>query len=209
MMDLSTKEWVGHVLKHPIEGYEDMRWKKAGNMKVALLIVFLWFLGSIAYARLWGFQFGNMPDRLFSIVPFLLQSFGYFFAWVVGNWSICTLFDGEGKMRNICIYSAYALIPYVAQLYINTLLSHILIQDEVIFIQLINWIGTGWTVVLLFQAIRAVHQYSIMKTIGAILATLFAMIVMLFLLVLLLSLVQQVYIFAYTIYTEVLYRVRV
>ena len=209
MMDLTEKEWVKHAVTHPFEGFEDMRWKKSGSMKIACLIVLLLFIGQIFHSRLYGFQFGVVYDKTFNIIPFLVKSVVLFAAWVVGNWSICTLLDGEGTMKNICIYSAYALIPYIVQLYVNVLLSHILIRDEVVFMQAVQIIGVGWSVILLFSAIKSVHQYSFGKTVFAVILTIVAMLIMLFLLVLFMSLVQQVWIFVSTIYTELSYRLRV
>ena len=83
------------------------------------------------------------------------------------------------------------------------------IWDEAVFIDTVYILGLGWSAVLVFSAIRAVHQYSFLKTIGAIILTISAMLIMLFLLVLLLSLLQQVYVFVYSIYTELAYRVKV
>lgn len=209
MMDLRPGEWVKHSITHPAEGFEDMRWKKAGSLKIAFAIVLLLFLAQIADGRLYGFQFGISYDKTFNIIPYIVKSIVLFGAWVVGNWAVCTLLDGEGTMKNICIYSAYALIPYIAQIFINVLLSHILIQDEAVFMQAIRIIGVGWSVTLLFSAIKSVHQYSFGKTVFAIILTIVAMLIMLFLLVLFMSLIQQVYIFISTIYTEISYRVRV
>lgn len=209
MMDLRPGEWVKHSITHPAEGFEDMRWKKAGSLKIAFAIVLLLFLAQIADGRLYGFQFGISYDKTFNIILYIVKSIVLFGAWVVGNWAVCTLLDGEGTMKNICIYSAYALIPYIAQIFINVLLSHILIQDEAVFMQAIRIIGVGWSVILLFSAIKSVHQYSFGKTVFAIILTIVAMLIMLFLLVLFMSLIQQVYIFISTIYTEISYRVRV
>ncbi len=209
MMDLTNRQWVKHAVTHPMEGFEDMRWKKAGSMKIATVIVLLWFIAAIFYERLYGFQFHASNDKLFNIIPFIVQTIVLFLTWVVGNWSVCTLLDGEGTMRNIYIYSAYALIPYVASIYIEVLLSHFLIRDEAVFIEAVSWIGLLWSGVLVFSAIKSVHQYSFGMTVVAILLTVIAMLIMLFLLVLLLSLFQQVYVFFYSIYTEIAYRVKV
>lgn len=209
MMDLTKKEWVKHTVMHPFEGYEDLRWKNGGSVKYSFIIVFLLFVAQVAYDRLYGFQFYVVQDKLFNIIPYLVQSIILFAVWVIGNWAISTLLDGEGTLRNICIFSAYALIPYIVQSLVNTFLSHFLIRDEYIFMQAIQVIGTLWSVILLFMAIKTVHQFSVLKTIGDIILTILAMLIILFLLVLLLSLFQQVYVFVYSVYTEIAYRLKV
>lgn len=209
MTELKPAQWVGHTLKHPFEGFDDMRWRKSGSLKIAFFIVFMLFLSQIAEERLSGFQFRQAYDKIFNIVPFIVSSVVIFAAWVVGSRAIGTFLDGEGTMRNICIFSAYALVPYIAQSFINTLLTHILIQDELVFIEGIRIVGTAWTAVLLFSAVRSVHNYSVGRTFLAIALTVAAMFVMLILLVLFMSLIQQVYRFVYTIITELIYRARV
>lgn len=209
MMDLTNRQWLKYAVMHPFEGFEDMRWKKAGSIRYSIVIVLLWFVAAVFYNRLYGFQFYASPDKLFNVIPYIVRTIVLFLTWVVGNWAVCTLLEGEGTMRNIFIYSAYALVPYVASLFIGVLLSHVLIRDEAVFIDTVYILGLGWSAVLVFSAIRAVHQYSFLKTIGAIILTIAAMLIILFLLVLLLSLLQQVYVFVYSIYTELAYRVKV
>lgn len=209
MMDLTQPQWVKHSVMHPFEGFEDLRWKKGGSMLYATIVILLWFVGAILYDNAYGYQFHASTEKMFSVVPYIVQTIALFLTWVVGNWSVCTLLDGEGTMKKIYIYSAYALIPYVVSLYVETLLSHILIQDESIFITLVQWIGILWSVVLLFNAIKAAHQYSASKNILAIILTIVAMAIILILLVLLVALFQQVYVFISSIYTEITYRLRV
>ena len=209
MLDLTRGQFVKHVIMHPFEGFEDLRWKKAGSMKIAIVVVCLLFVQQIAYSRLYGFQYYSDYDKMFNIVPYIFKSFILFGTWVVANWAMCTLFDGEGSMKNIFINSAYALIPYIAAYLIGTVMSHFLIRDEYVFIQAVEIIGTCWSFVLLISGIKAVHQFTFFKTIMLMLLTIVAMIAMLFLLVLLLTLFQQVLIFILSIYTEISYRFRV
>ena len=209
MMDLTQPQWVKHVVFHPFEGFEDLRWKKGGTLKYTAIIIVALFFALIAYDRWCGFQFRPLPDAMFSVVPYIMRSVVYFLAWVIGNWAICTLLDGEGTMKNICIYSSYALIPYIVSTYVNVFLTHILVRDEQVFFSTVYYIGLIWSGLLLFNAIKAVHQYTFTKTVAAIILTLIAMLIILFLAVLFLSLFQKVYVFFYSLYTEILYRVRV
>ena len=208
MMDLTKGQFVRHVVLHPFEGFEDLRWKKAGSIKIAAVIVCLLFVQVLAWERWYGFQYYSSYDKVFNVVPYLFQSFILFGAWVVANWAMCTLFDGEGSLKNIFIFSAYALVPYIAGYLIGTLMSHFLVQEEYIFIQCIEIVGKGWTFVLMISAIKTVHQFTFVKTILLIILTIIAMFAMLFLLILLLTLFQQVLIFIFSIYTEISYRLR-
>lgn len=112
-------------------------------------------------------------------------------------------------MRKIYIYSAYALVPYISQLYIQVLLSHFLVRDEVIFIHIPEIVGIFWSALLIFTAIKAVHQFSVSKALLSILFTIAVMTVILVLMVLAVSLIQQVYSFISSVVAEIEYRIRV
>ena len=206
MMDLTQAQWVKYAVTHPAEGFEDMRWKKSGSLKIAFFIVFLLFLSRIAVSRLYGFQFYATYDKIFNIMPYIIQSFVLFAVWVVGNWSLCTLFDGEGTMKNIFCVSAYALLPYLFSEVIVIIASNFLLRTEGGFITFFRYLGIVWSVVLMISAMKTVHQYSIPKTLVAMLFTIVAMVIILFLAVLLLTLFQQVFVFGYSVYTELMYR---
>ncbi len=208
MYEFTQMGWLKHVIFHPVEGFEDLRWKKQGSMKIALVIVFLLFVDMVADRQLTGFQFNTAYVKVFNVVPLLVQSVVYFFTWVIANWALCTLFDGEGTLKKICIYSAYALVPYIICSYISIFISNFIVEDEKIWMTAIYYVGLIWSVVLMIQAMKAVHQYTFTKTIVSMIFTLVAMLLILFLAILLLSLFQQVYVFGYSIYTEIAYRIR-
>ncbi len=209
MLDLTQGQFVKHVIMHPFEGFEDLRWKKAGSMRIATAVIFLLFFQQLALNRLYGFQYYADYDKVFNIIPYIFKSWGLFIMYVVANWAMCTLFDGEGSMKNIYVNTAYSLIPYIVAYLIGTVMSHFLVQDEYIFIQAVEVIGLCWTVILFISGMKAVHQFTFGKTILLILLSVVAMLAMLFLLILLLTLFQQIFIFIYTIYTEISYRLRV
>ena len=207
--DMKPWQWVSHVIFHPTEGYEDMRWKKAGSMKIALFIVFMLFVSQVFSSRYGGFAYNARAySDVFNIVPILVQSVAYYATWVVANWSWCTLFDGEGNMRRVAIYSAYALVPFIICNILSTAISYFLTLDESIWYNAIFQIGLWWSVVLMVFGMKACHQYSFTMTIVSMILTVVGMVLILVLLALVMSLFQQVYVFFATIYTEILYRVR-
>lgn len=208
MYEFTPVGWLKHVIFHPVEGFEDMRWKKAGSLKIAFIIVALMFVAMVADRQLTGFQFNTAYVKVFNVVPLLVQSIVYFFAWVIANWMLCTLFDGEGTLKKVCIYSAYALVPFIVGTFLAVFVSNFITSEETIWMTSIYYLGLIWSVVLMIQAMKAAHQYTFFKTIVSMLFTLVAMLLLLFLAILLLSLFQQVYVFGYSIYTEIAYRIR-
>ena len=208
MYEFTPVGWLKHVIFHPVEGFEDMRWKKAGSLKIAFIIVALMFVAMVADRQLTGFQFNTAYVKVFNVVPLLVQSIVYFFAWVIANWMLCTLFDGEGTLKKVCIYSAYALVPFIVGTFLAVFVSNFITSEETIWMTSIYYLGLIWSVVLMIQAMKAAHQYTFLKTIVSMIFTLVAMLLLLFLAILLLSLFQQVYVFGYSIYTEIAYRIR-
>lgn len=205
-LDLPAWKWPFYVMRHPFEGYEDLRWKKAYNMKVAMVIVALFFVVSIADQLLTGFLHNYSITKVFNVVPVILQSVLLFVTWVIGNWSLCTLFNGEGTMKNICVNTAYALVPYIIGRVINIILSNCLTKDEAAFLTFVNIITVSYSALLLISGMKTVHQYNFWQTILSMFFTIVAMVIIIILAVLLVSLFQQVYLFVYAIYTELLYR---
>lgn len=208
MKDFTQTQWLIYAVAHPIGAFEDMRWKKAGSLKISAVILLFFFVGEILKDRLFGLQFRMNDDSIFNIVPYFTKSVVLFVAWAVGNWSVSIFLDGEGTFKNIFIYSSYSLFPYISQIYINTLLSRILVRDEYIFLQMVEFIGTAWSVLMLFSAVKSVHQYTVSRTFSAVLLTLVSMLAMLILLVLSALLLQQIFMFFSTVFTEIFYRVR-
>lgn len=205
-LDLPKWKWPFYVARHPFEGFEDVRWKKAYHNKVALLIILVFFIVNVCERLMTGFVFQTNFAKVFNVVPIFSSSILIFFIWVVGNWSLCTLFDGEGKMNEIMCVTAYALVPYIISQILYILASNVLTRQEGTILTLISYIGLVWSGVLIISAIKAVHQYTMPKTILAIIFSVVAMVIIVLALILLVSLFQQVVMFVYSIVTELTYR---
>ena len=74
MMDLTQKQWVKHSVFHPFEGFEDLRWKKGGSVLYASIVILLCFVAEILHTNALGYQFAMTTTKMFSIVPYIVQT---------------------------------------------------------------------------------------------------------------------------------------
>lgn len=205
-LDMPAWKWPFYVARHPFEGYEDLKWKKAYNIPTALIIIAVFFAVSVCDTLLTGFLHNERLEKTFNVMPIIIQSIVMFFTWVLANWSLCTLLGGEGTMTSITVNTAYALVPYIIGKAVNIPLSNWLTNEENIFLTLVSIVSVTWSVLLLFSGMKTAHRYTFWQTIGSMVLTVIAMLIILILAVLLVSLFQQFYLFANSIYTELLYR---
>lgn len=199
-------QYVVQILCHPVTTLDEMKFRRYSNLSfVGIVLVALWVVEILA-RQYTGFRFNtNNPDKL-NILIQLIGTVGLFLLFAVANWAICSISSGEGKMTEILTFTSYALVPYILFKALSVPLSLVLTVNEQVFLSAVVMIGLLWSVFLLFQAIRIVHQYSSGKTVIMIVLTLCAIFIILFLILLIGSLFMQVYTFISSVYSEIRYR---
>lgn len=78
-------------------------------------------------------------------------------------------------MRRIAVVSAYALVPMVMAQFTYVLLSNVAIYDEGALLKALLLIGYLWSGWLLFYGVKEAHQFSVSRTLLAILMTVLGM----------------------------------
>ena len=190
---------------HPFEGFEDIKYKKIYSIRVSVIILVMFVFSAIFERQLTAFAFNYNKMDEFNIFFILARTILLFAVWAVVNWSLCTLFDGEGAFKEIWVCSSYAILPYVIMSFVSTFLSHYLIHEEGIFLTWMMYIAAAWSAVLMIGAIKAIHQYNFSATVYSICGTLAGMVIVLFIGVLFISLVQQLVVFISTVATEIMF----
>ncbi len=190
------------VLGHPTDTFEDLKHRRQWDMRSSFVLLALWFLSAVFQNQLTDFKFNYRNTEQFNVLYVVASTVVLFAVWTVINWAVAALLDGKGSMKEIWVASAYALTPYIAASFLQMLLSHVLIMDEGMFITIVSAVGFLWSAFLLVDAMRVIHDYSFMRTLGSILLVILGMLFVLFLCVLFLGLIQQVIVFFKTIYVE-------
>jgi hypothetical protein len=110
--------------------------------------------------------------------------------------------DGKGTMTEIFRVICYSFFPYVWLGLFATLISNFITADEVIFFTFFQTFGAGLMAYLIFFGLLGIHEFGLFKNIIMIVFTIVAIAVLLFVMLLFLSLIQQVYSFVHSVYTE-------
>ena len=126
--------------------------------------------------------------------------------WVLGNWCLTTLFDGEGSFKDIFIATCYSLMPMVLILIPTTIASNFLTLEELELLSVISTFGFIWTGLLIFLGMMVTHDYSMGKNILTTAGTLLAMVCIMFIALLFTTLLGKLVSFVTNIVTELQFR---
>ena len=195
-----------YVMIHPFDGFWDLKHENRGSAPAATLIMGLLALVQI-FSKLftnylfngsYGTQISPIKEISMVMLPILL--------WVVANWSVTTLANGEGNMKDIYKFTGYALMPMVLMTLLNIGLSHILILDEAMYITFFSSLGVIWTGLLLFVGNTVTHRYTVASSLGSILMSGLGMAIIVFVALLIITTYQRIYNFIDSIIVEITYR---
>ena len=197
--------YVFHLMFHPFDGFWDLKHEKRGSMRSALTI--LGILIVCFYYQAIGRGYVMNPKGDFSTIFTQVLSIGLpFILWVVANWCLTTLFEGEGSFKDIFVASAYALSPLPLILIVSTIFSNFVTLEESAIVTMLVVVAYVWAGLLLFFGMMVTHDYSFSKNLAMCLATILGMAVIMFVGFLFSSLVGKMVSFVSSIVSEISYR---
>lgn len=136
----TEKKWDIHkiiypfrIIFHPITALHEIKYENKGSVLIANIILTLFFIETFISRTSTGFIFNMNKPTDINLWIIFLQTVVIVVLWVLTNWALCTLMDGEGTIREIWIASNYALMPQVLLTIPVVLISHVLTYEETAF----------------------------------------------------------------------------
>ena len=195
-----------HILTHPTDEFAELKYHKQYTYKTAAIAFLGLFLSMVFTRQITAFPFNFNNPRDINVIFIFLGMLFACIAFCVVNWCITSLLDGKGNIREIACTVSYSLLPYVSASLLSVLVSHFLIMEEGVFLQILLAAGAIWSVYLLITAFKVVHDYSVTKSVVSIVITVVGVLFLIFLCVLMFGLIQQIVSFVTTVYNEVMFR---
>lgn len=201
-------KYVPYVLFHPVEGFDEMRYKKGGSVSVSIVLYLTFLFSVVCQQKYTGKQFAFVNDADVSIQMTFIATLGLMLAAVFANWGFCVLMDGKARVKDLWIILNYALVPYTAFSYLTVLLSNFATNEEGALTNVLLWVGILWSAFLLLRALMAYHEFSFSGAIGSVFLTLIGVVIILFLLILLVSLFQNIFSTISVVIYEISFRLK-
>ncbi len=194
-----------HSMMHPFDGYWDIKHEHRASVKGATFILALVIVTFIYSSIGKAYILDPHPTEV-NILVMILSILLPVMLWVIANWCLTTLFDGEGSIRDIYIATCYSLFPLPAFFVITTLLSNIVTVNEASLLTLAMGIAFFWAGFLLFFGMMVIHDYTLFKNLLTVIASIVGMAFIMFIAVLFSSLLGKIVSFIGSIITELSYR---
>ena len=193
--------WV--TPRHPVDAFYEVRRKRRGSLAGAGILYIVYFAIFMLFQTSKGFiyQFVQVEDMDISALVI-----GYFLLlglFIVCNYLVTSINDGDGDLAQCFMIPAYSLAPLMAALLLVLGLSYVLTYSESFLLGLILLAGTAWTLVTFFLALQNVHDYTFRETIRCIVLTLVFMVIAVIIALIVLIMGEQLLEFLHTLVEEV------
>ncbi len=191
---------------HPFNSFDDLKYKKMGSWKIAIVLTVLFYIASVLNVTSTGFLFSNTLLRNYNSLYTLFATVGLIILWSVCNWLVCSMFDGKGSFKDVYVSTAYCLLPWIIFLFLKVVLTNFLPLATAGLIGGIETVVLIYTFFMLSIAMIKVHDYDFFKFLLTGIVILFFMILVIFVILMCGILAEQFISFIAEIYEEVVHR---
>ena len=195
-----------YIIFHPFDGFYDLKHEHRGSVRASLVFVALTVLTFFYQGMGRGYVF-NPTGKLTTIYAQAISVLVPFFLFIIGNWCLTTLFEGEGSFKDIFVACSYSLLPLILLNVPATLCSNWVTQTEAELVTMVGTIAFIWVGLLLFCGTMITHDYSLGKNFITIIGTIVAMACIIFIVLLFSMLLSKLVSLVTNIVTELQYRV--
>jgi tetratricopeptide (TPR) repeat protein len=195
-----------YIFKHPGDGYYGIKRENKSSGLSATIYLFLFFLAYLLFIFQASFLFNPVVSTEINLFQQVMGIFLPFFLFVVANYLVCSIRDGEGRLKDVYHASAYTLLPMIIVLPLATIISNGLTYNEAFIFQTIMSIGIFVTVIYVIIMVKEIHFYDMKPTIWNLLITIFTGLMILAVVIIVYLLLNEVYTLVSDVIRELILR---
>jgi DNA-binding beta-propeller fold protein YncE len=163
-------------IRHPSDSFYYIKAGRRGSLLFAGLLYGWVVVVRVLSLYVTGFSFN--PYTVVARIPVeneVLVTVVALALWNTANYLVANVTDGEGRVRDVVIGSAYGLVPYALFALPIAVISNVLTLNEIFIYSFALQIMWFWVGLLYFIMVMEIHNYSFTETVRNVLITLFTM----------------------------------
>lgn len=198
--------YMTFFMRHPIDGCYGI--KRQGKVSVlsANILVVIMILFFVINKYFCGFLLKMVREGYYDVFSDIGMIVIVLVLVTGCNYLMCTINDGEGKLKHIYCSFVYSMAPYIMLMPVVFAISHVVTFNETFFVDFAYVFMFVWIAVLVFLSIKEINNYSAKETFKIIGLTIFTILIAVLLAFIIYVLWQQVFDFIKSLCGEVVYK---
>ncbi|KFZ26932.1 MAG: hypothetical protein KQ78_00698 [Candidatus Izimaplasma bacterium HR2] len=168
--------YIPEFIKHPLDGYYQIKRKDRVSVKTATIIYGMLAVVFVMYYEVTNIIF--LEKTNVNILYELIILGSVLILWVIANYFICLINDGEGSFKNVYVSTAMSFTPLLFVAPVIILLSNVLTYQEAVFYSVPLAFTLIWVSIYFFFMIKEIHNYEVGETVNIIFKSMFTMLIM-------------------------------
>jgi Gluconolactonase len=196
-----------YYLRNPADAsFEVKRKNRVSSWSISLLLL-MYFGFYLYYIYSLNFLFNPRDLSLINLSEEIVTLLLPILLWVVANYLIGSIRDGEGRLKDVYATTVYSLSPFFLSLPVLTIMSNGMTFNEVFLYQFLLGVAVLLSAGYFFFMVKEIHFYNVKETFQSIAISGFTMVMMLLSVFIVYILLNEILSLGIDITTEVSYRV--
>lgn len=191
------------MIKHPAETFFQLKYEGQGTLWQGVALIVIAYVLHLANLAWTDFDFSPLvrgqTNMFFTSMQFVLP----LGTWIIANYLVGDLYEGEANLGEVLTGAAYALTPFMVLQLPFALVTHALAPTDGVF-ALLQLVSKWWTVYLFFTQVRVLHNLEWGQAIKASIVTLVGIGVLWTMFLIVFGLGEQAYQFVHQIIQEII-----
>ena len=208
-MKLVTKDklkYWGYSLVHPFDGFFEVRFRNQGSLLIATLLLIAYAVLNCIKFQYTGFPMNTNNIEEMDALSLFISVISVVLLFVVSNWTVTTLFNGKGKMKDIYIVLCYSLtVPLIGDAFV-TFASNFVTTEEVMILTSIQMVCYVYFAFLVIAGLTTIHEYEFGGSIMSIVMSVVAAAIILFIGILVFTMLERMFSFLLSVFEELMRR---
>lgn len=197
---------VFHMLRHPLDAFYQIKKEQKTSPLSASILLGILVAEFITFLYCTGYIFNQEWTKQYHLFLLLAFFIGGILLFVLVNYLVATISDGEGALSKVFMGTVYSLAPLIVGILPLILVSNLLTLNEAFLFDYSLTVMLTWSFVLLIMMIKEIHHFTLGETIKNLLLTIFTIVIILSVSYILFILSTQLIHFVQEIIQEVLTR---